>query len=411
MLSRSQSGWDGMLSRSKRAVVTVLFSDYGSWFRSATPFSELSQYLQLCFAVLRQVSQIVFRKFRKYEFRNAWTRGKKGKRRGNHDFFMSAWSFLRLRRLIVVLKAGRGFSTIVHIDWQCQSICLRRVIVVLKAGMKAGRGFSTIVHIDWQCQSIQYEQFFVLFINMNKIKQSIWTKFSSSLLRFDDFVLMRFHCRMCLLSVSHFMMNAWQFVTVLVWDLRHFFDLYVVAGLPRKSQASFLGDKGWHVHYLCTPFIKSARLQEYKAFCCLDDSKPLPWMQCAEMFSSILNEQQASGGQFHLTISCLVEVVYMYLCYAVASFEAQNSWVLQRKLKKNNDMSRNFHVRRVSIANTIALLPSVKRQVFCVGDRLKMVKHKAWATTIVAPKLVESMTTKGQMKPTCRVSLTASQAG
>ena len=40
----------------------------------------------------------------------------------------------------------------------------------------------------------------------------------------------------------------------------------------------------------------------------------------------------------------------------------------------------------------------------------KIVKHKARATTIVAPKSVGSMTTKGQMKPTCRVSLTASQA-
>ena len=38
------------------------------------------------------------------------------------------------------------------------------------------------------------------------------------------------------------------------------------------------------------------------------------------------------------------------------------------------------------ITDTLALLPLVKRQVFCVGDRLKM-------------------------KPTFRVSLTASQAG
>ena len=65
----------------------------------------------------------------------------------------------------------------------------------------------------------------------------------------------------------------------------------------------------------------------------------------------------------------------------------------------------------MSIADTLALLPLVKRQVFCVGDRLKMDKHKAWATTIVAPKSVGSSTTKGQMKPTFRVSLTASQAG
>ena len=61
--------------------------------------------------------------------------------------------------------------------------------------------------------------------------------------------------------------------------------------------------------------------------------------------------------------------------------------------------------------HTLALLPSVKRQVFCVGDRLKMVKHQAWATTIVTPKSVGSMTTKGQMEPTLRVSLTASQVG
>ena len=52
-----------------------------------------------------------------------------------------------------------------------------------------------------------------------------------------------------------------------------------------------------------------------------------------------------------------------------------------------------------------------KRQVFCVGDRLKMDKHRAWATTIVVPTWVGSSTTKGQMKPTFRGSLTASQAG
>ena len=59
----------------------------------------------------------------------------------------------------------------------------------------------------------------------------------------------------------------------------------------------------------------------------------------------------------------------------------------------------------------VSFIPSVKRQFFCKGDRLKMDKHKAWATTIVAPRSVGSSTTKGQMKPTFRVSLTASQAG
>ena len=45
------------------------------------------------------------------------------------------------------------------------------------------------------------------------------------------------------------------------------------------------------------------------------------------------------------------------------------------------------------LSDTLALLPLVKRQVFCEGDRLKMDKHKAWATTIVAPKSVGSSTT------------------
>ena len=51
--------------------------------------------------------------------------------------------------------------------------------------------------------------------------------------------------------------------------------------------------------------------------------------------------------------------------------------------------------------HTLALLPLVKRQVFCVRDRLKMVKRspgKLGATTFVTPKLEGSMTTKGQMK-------------
>ena len=41
----------------------------------------------------------------------------------------------------------------------------------------------------------------------------------------------------------------------------------------------------------------------------------------------------------------------------------------------------------------------VKRQTFFVGDRLKMDKYKGWNNnSIVAPKYVGSMTTKGQMK-------------
>ena len=37
-------------------------------------------------------------------------------------------------------------------------------------------------------------------------------------------------------------------------------------------------------------------------------------------------------------------------------------------------------------SHTPARLPSVERQACCVGDRSKMVKHKAWATTTVAPR-------------------------
>ena len=60
-------------------------------------------------------------------------------------------------------------------------------------------------------------------------------------------------------------------------------------------------------------------------------------------------------------------------------------------------------------ADKLALLPSVKRQVLCVMDRSKMVKDHVWATTTIAPKSVGSMATKGQMKPTCRVSSTGSR--
>ena len=42
---------------------------------------------------------------------------------------------------------------------------------------------------------------------------------------------------------------------------------------------------------------------------------------------------------------------------------------------------------------------------------MKLVKRKAWVITIVAPRSLGSMTTKGQMKPAFTVSLTASRAG
>ena len=52
------------------------------------------------------------------------------------------------------------------------------------------------------------------------------------------------------------------------------------------------------------------------------------------------------------------------------------------------------------LSHTLASFPSVKRQVFCVGDRLGMVKRKATATTIFAPKSVECLHTLCAIVPT-----------
>ena len=83
-----------------------------------------------------------------------------------------------------------------------------------------------------------------------------------------------------------------------VWD--NFFDLHVVTGLPRKSQACFWGNKGWHFHYLRTPFIKSAKFARvqslllFRRFQSLRiQTTPMNATTCAEMFSSIPNEHPA----------------------------------------------------------------------------------------------------------------------
>ena len=39
--------------------------------------------------------------------------------------------------------------------------------------------------------------------------------------------------------------------------------------------------------------------------------------------------------------------------------------------------------KQAKLPHTLALVPLVKRKVFCVGDRLKRVKHQAWAATFV----------------------------
>ena len=49
-------------------------------------------------------------------------------------------------------------------------------------------------------------QFEAININLKKL----------GLLSFDDIVFLRFQCQMCLLSVSHCVINTLQFVTVIV---------------------------------------------------------------------------------------------------------------------------------------------------------------------------------------------------
>ena len=53
----------------KRAVLAVLFSDLSDSFAVLLNFRNFRDFCNKRFAVFRQVSQIVFRKFRKYEFR------------------------------------------------------------------------------------------------------------------------------------------------------------------------------------------------------------------------------------------------------------------------------------------------------------------------------------------------------
>ena len=99
---------------------------------------------------------------------------------------------------------------------------------------------------------------------------------------------LRFHCLMCLLSVSHFVISAWQFVTVLVWDPcsrfeTFFFDLYVVTGLPSKSQAFFWGHRmtcplfAYSLHKISE--IHKRSLNAVQSILPSEVSKPLSWMQ------------------------------------------------------------------------------------------------------------------------------------
>ena len=59
------------------------------------------------------------------------------------------------------------------------------------------------------------------------------------------------------------------------------------------------------------------------------------------------------------------------------------------KLKQNSTAKPDIILCKTHThthTHTLALHPSVRRQLFCVGDKLKIATgHKAWATMIVAP--------------------------
>ena len=57
------------------------------------------------------------------------------------------------------------------------------------------------------------------------------------------------------------------------------------------------------------------------------------------------------------------------------------------RISRSDEMLINVDQHTLLLGTgTLAFSPLVKRQVFCVGDRLKMDRRKALASTIVAPK-------------------------
>ena len=64
----------------------------------------------------------------------------------------------------------------------------------------------------------------------------------------------------------------------------------------------------------------------------------------------------------------------LFVLLALAAL-AIRQWLTWLNIKRPAKTDRHF--------SFITIGP---RQVFCIGDRLKMDKHKAWATTIVATK-------------------------
>ena len=89
-----------------------------------------------------------------------------------------------------------------------------------------------------------------------------------------------------------------------------------------------------------------------------------------------------------------------------ASYSRSGSVMQPNHTRAHTDTPQTQKQKQTNKQTNKTLLPSVKRQVFCVRDRLKMVTHRAWETTIGVSKSVGSMTTKGQMKPTCSVRST-----
>ena len=153
----------------------------------------------------------------------------------------------------------------------------RRLIVVLKAG----RGFSTIFWTSKQQILTKFFKFKFAKFWWFCLLEIPWPVVSALRVTFRDKHLAVCHCP--------FMRSMHS-----VWDI--FFDLYILAGLSRKSQASFLGYKGWHAHYLLTPFIKPAKFTRVQSLLLFRwfPTTSMNAITCAEMFSFIPIKQQAS---------------------------------------------------------------------------------------------------------------------
>ena len=125
------------------------------------------------------------------------------------------------------------------------------------------------------------------------------TNVSLSLQNFDDFVFLRFHGLMCLLCVSHCVINSWQFVTIIVWDPCNQFDVVL-----HMSWRNFPGNRNqlfWEtkddMSTICIlPFKKSAKFTRVQSLLMVRWS--MKAITSSEMLFSIPNAQPPFSTAF-----------------------------------------------------------------------------------------------------------------